>query len=105
MAKYLLAYHGGGMPETEEENARVLEAWNGWYHTLGSSVVDGGNPIGPARTVSADGSVSDGGGANPITGYTIIEATGLDAAVELSRSCPILAAGGSIEVCETFEVM
>lgn len=105
MAKYLLAYHGGGMPETEDETARVMAAWTSWYEKLGPAVVDGGNPIGAARTLGADGSVADGGGASPITGYTIIEADGLDAAVELSRGCPILAAGGSIEVCETFEVM
>jgi hypothetical protein len=27
MANYLLAYHGGGMPETEEARARVMGAW------------------------------------------------------------------------------
>ena len=105
MAKYLLAYHGGGMPESEEETARVMAAWDTWYRALGSAVVDGGNPVGAARTLAPDGSVSEGSGANPITGYTIIEADGLDAAVRLSRGCPILLAGGSIEVCETFEIM
>jgi len=27
MAKYLLSYHGGGMPESEEEGAKIMAAW------------------------------------------------------------------------------
>jgi hypothetical protein len=37
-------------------------------------------------------------------GYTIVDAAGLDAAVAKAKGCPILAAGGSVEVCETFEI-
>ena len=44
MANYLLAFHGGGMPETPEEQQAVMTAWMAWYGTLGDSVVDGGNP-------------------------------------------------------------
>jgi hypothetical protein len=44
--------------------------------------------------------VTDGGGANPVTGYSIIEANDLDDAVRLSKGCPILISGGSIEVSE-----
>jgi hypothetical protein len=104
MAKYLLAYHGGGMPDSEEETARVMAAWTRWYEELGGAVVDPGNPVGSARTIAPDGSVRDGGGANPVSGYTIIEAATLDEAGAKARGCPILAGGGSIEVCETFEV-
>ena len=105
MARYLLAYHGGGMPDSEEESARVMAAWGKWYEGLGAAVADPGNPIGAARTVGPDGSVRDGGGTNPVSGYTIIEAASLDEAVEMSKSCPVLAGGASIEVCETFEAM
>ena len=100
MTKYLLGYHGGGMPDTPEEGDKVMKAWNSWMGTLGKSLVDGGNPSGPARTIAANGKVSDGGGANPITGYSIIEAKDLDDAVRLSKGCPILLSGGSIEVSE-----
>ena len=48
MAKYLLSYHGGGMPESEEEGARVMAAWGEWMGSLGESMVDGGNPVGGA---------------------------------------------------------
>jgi hypothetical protein len=105
MANYLLAYHGGGMPETEEEQHRVMAAWTAWYEQLGSAVVDPGNPIGQTRTIGGDGSVSDGGGSNPVTGYTVITAGSLDQAVQRAQGCPIIASGGSVEVCETFDVM
>jgi hypothetical protein len=105
MATYLLAYHGGGMPETEEQQAQVVAAWAAWYEELGAAIVDGGNPVGAWKTMASDGSVSAGGGANPITGYTVISASGMEEATELSRGCPILGTGGSIEICETFDVM
>jgi len=105
MAKFLLAYHGGGMPETEEEQAQVLAAWGEWYGKLGASVVDPGNPIGQARSVSSDGSVSSGGGANPVSGYSIIDVSDIDAAIDAAKGCPVLQSGGSVEVAETFNVM
>jgi hypothetical protein len=105
MATYLLAYHGGSMPETQEEQARVLAAWGEWYQKLGDSIVDGGNPIGRISTLDSSGAVSEGGGANPVSGYTIIQADSLDAAVVLARGCPVLQGGGTVEVGETFPVM
>ena len=39
MAKFILAYHGGGMPETEAEQAAVMAAWGAWFGNLGCSGV------------------------------------------------------------------
>jgi hypothetical protein len=100
MTKYLLNYHGGSMPETPAEGEKVMKAWMDWMGGLGKAMVDGGNPTGPSKTVGATGKVSDGGGANPSTGYSIIEAKSLDDAVGLSKGCPVLKSGGSIEVAE-----
>ena len=52
MGKYVLAYKGGSIPQTEEEQKRVMDAWNAWFGGLGDSVVDMGNPFG-ARPRSA----------------------------------------------------
>jgi len=103
--KYLLAYHGGGMPETEEEKARVMQAWGDWYQALGAAIADPGNPVGQSKTIASDGSVSDGGGSNPVSGYTIISADDIDTAAALSKDCPVLQSGGTVEVAETFDVM
>ncbi len=104
MPKYVLAYHGGRRPETPAEQAQVMDAWIAWFGNLGDTVVDGGNPTGAAKTVSADGSITDGGGANPLNGYSLVTATDLDAAVGLAKGCPILSAGGSVEVAEAIDM-
>jgi hypothetical protein len=103
MAKYLFVYHGGKMAETEAEQQEVMAAWGQWFGSLGSAVVDGGNPVGPSRTVGADG-VSDNGGANPASGYSLIDASSIDDAIEKAKGCPVIANGGSVEVAEAFEV-
>lgn len=104
MSKYVFAYHGGGMAETPEEQAAVMQAWEQWYGELGGALADGGAPVGRAQTVGADGSVTEGGGSNPVTGYTIVTADDLDAAVAMAKGCPILSSGGSVEVAETIEM-
>ena len=48
MGKYVLAYKGGSIPQTEEEQKRVMDAWTAWFGGLGDSVVDMGNPFGAA---------------------------------------------------------
>ena len=103
MANYVLVYHGGSMPDSPEEGARVMQAWTDWFGTLGAAIVDGGNPASRTRTIAADGSVSDDA-AGP-SGYSILKAETLDEAVELAKGCPVLAAGASIQVVETFEAM
>jgi hypothetical protein len=104
MANYLLVFHGGSMPESQEEGAKVTQAWTDWFGKLGGAVVDQGNPVSQVRTIASNGSVSNGG-VNPSSGYTILKADNLDAAVALAKGCPVLAGGASIEVAETFEVM
>jgi len=99
MSKYLYVYHGGSVPETEEEGARVMAAWGAWMGGLGAAIVDGGAPVGMSRTVSAAGT-AENGGANPASGYTIVEAANHEAACDMAAGCPINDAGGSVEVAE-----
>jgi len=103
MAKYLLVYHGGNMPASDEERAQVMKAWTDWFGQLGGALKDPGNPVGQVRTIN-NGSVSEDG-ANHATGYSILEADSIDRAVELAKGCPVLLGGASIEVAETFDVM
>ena len=104
MAKYLFVYHGGGKAESEQELAKSLDAWGSWFGSMGAAVIDGGNPVGQSSTVKSDGSVSSNGGANPASGYSLIEAKDLDDAVAKARGCPILSVGGSIELAEAIDM-
>jgi hypothetical protein len=104
MANFLLVFHGGSMPESQEEGAKVMQAWTDWFGVLGDKLVDAGNPVSNVRTIASDGSVTDGG-TNPSSGYSVIKADSLDAAVALAKGCPVLQGGASVEVAETFEVM
>ena len=106
MASFVLLYSGGSMPESEAEQAAVMQAWGAWYGGLGSAVVDGGNPFTQmAKSIASDGTVSDGPVGTMATGYSIIKADSLDAAVEMARGCPVLQSGGQISVYETVPVM
>ncbi len=100
MTKYAFIYHGGSMPESEEEGKRVMAAWGAWMEGIGASLIDGGNPFGPSKTVSNGGSVADGGGTNPASGYSLVEAASIDEALAHAKTCPIIDGGGSVEVCE-----
>jgi len=104
MTKYVLLYTGGSeMPETQEEIDAAMAAWGGWFESMGAAVVDGGNPTGAVKTISAGGAVSDGG-ATGIGGYSLINADSHDAAVALAKGCPVLAGGGGVEVHEAIEM-
>lgn len=67
---------------------------------MGAAVVDGGSPVGMSRTVNPDGSVMDNGGSNPASGYGLFEAADIDDAIAKAKGCPILPAGGSVELAE-----
>lgn len=104
MANYLLLYSGGSMPK-EEEQAGVMKAWEAWFSQLGDALVDGGNPFtSQAKTILADGAVNDGGIAPMASGYSVIRADSIDAAVELAKNCPVLQVGAAVSVYETLNV-
>lgn len=104
MAKYILVYHGAKMPESEADKARVMDAWGSWLGSIGESLVDGGHPLGMSTTVLPGGRVEDNGGANPVSGYSLIEAADTDAAIAYARKCPILDDEGSVEIAECFDM-
>ncbi len=98
MPEYFIAYHGGEIPENLEEHMGKFMEWVG---RLGKAVFMPGMPLGQAKIVSADG-VSDDGGAK-LTGFSILEADSLEAAVEMTKACPHLAIG-HVEVVEMKEM-
>ena len=106
MASFLLLYTGGSMPESPAEQETVMAAWGAWFGKIGSNVVDGGNPFTPmAKSISSNGTVSNGPVGELASGYSIIKADSLDAAVAVARECPVTHGGAKITVYEIFPVM
>lgn len=104
MAQFIFAYHGGKKPDSPEEGAKVMEAWKNWMGSMGDALIVPGAPVGMSKTVSA-GSISDDGGANPLAGYSVVEAASIDAASEMAKGCPMVVDGdGSVEVAEILEM-
>jgi hypothetical protein len=105
MANYVLAYKGGAMGASKEEQDRIMAAWGQWFGGLGPALVDGGNPFsGKATTIESNGSTRDGASAG-LTGYSILKADDLQAATTMAKGCPVLMSGGTVEVYETIQVM
>jgi hypothetical protein len=105
MTKFLLVYHGGNAPTSKEEGEKVMAAWGTWIGGLGKSLTDVGNPTGASKVIAPGGKITAGDRANATTGYSILEAASLDAAVAATKGCPHLAAGGTVEVAEITPVM
>ena len=104
MAKYLFVYHGGKTPSNPADAKATMDAWGAWFGSMGGSVIDGGNPVGKSSTVRSDGTLVDGGGANPASGYSLIEASSLEDARKKAAGCPILKAGGTIEIAQAMDM-
>ena len=104
MPKYLFVYHAGGVPETPEAGEAAMAAWGVWYEGMGAATVDPGAPVGQSHTVSADGHVENGG-ANPVSGYTIITAESYEEACAHAAKNPLVLDGsGSVEGAEMIQM-
>jgi len=82
-----------------------MEKWVAWFKDLGATghLKDPGNPLEPTgkvvkgkQKVITDGPYAEA--KDVVGGYTVVETKDLAQALELSKDCPILDAGGSVEV-------
>ncbi len=103
MKNFVLLYTGGTIPESEADQAAVMAAWGAWYGQMGEAVVDGGNPFSMSKSITADG-VTDNVITPNVTGYTVISAESLDAAVAACENHPHMSYGGQVTVHETFQM-
>ena len=103
MPQYVLVYLGGDQPSSPEEGREHFAKYMAWLSSLGDSAVSPANPLRGTSTVSPDGSVS-AGGATSMSGFTIIEAGSMEAALSIAKACPFLDIGGSLEVSELVEM-
>ena len=99
MPEFVLTYLGGNQPATPEEGQQHMKKYIEWLGSLGDAAVSPANPLRNVHTVKPDGSVAEGG-MTGMSGYTIIAADSIEAALEIAKACPFLDIGGSLEVSE-----
>lgn len=93
MSTFLFAYRApkGYIPGEPD----VAGAWNAWFAAMGSDVlVDVGNPIFRRESVGSPAADTELGG------YSLVNADDIEAAVALVKGCPMISAGGAVEVGE-----
>ena len=91
MKKFMFLHFGFEKPTPE-----IMEAWEKWFESIADKQVDQGG-FSSGREISESGTKDLSWGMESITGYNIIEAEDLDAAVEIAQANPYIA---SIRVYE-----
>jgi hypothetical protein len=105
MSEFTYLYRGSDPSASPEQRQQQLQKWVAWFKDLGAAghLKNPGHPLERAGMVVAGNSktITDGPYAETkdvVGGFSLIEARDLAQAVELSKGCPILEAGGSVEV-------
>lgn len=103
MKQYVLVYLGGTQPSNPEEAQKHFSKYTEWLSSLGDSVVSPTIPLKNTTTVSSDGTVREGG-SSAMSGFTIIKADSMEAALKIAQACPFLEIDGSLEVSELMQM-
>ena len=105
MSEFTFLFRGSDTPASPEQMQKNMQKWVAWFKELGEKghIKYPGHPLErTGKVVSGkQKAVHDGPYAEAkdiVNGYTLIEAKDLSQAVELSKGCPILESGGSVEV-------
>lgn len=112
MSKYLFLFRGGmDMPNSAPEQIQAnMMKWKNWMDDLiKQGKMLAGEPLDrPGKTVSGKAKkITDGPfaeGKELVGGYLIVNASGMDEAVDLSKGCPIFDHDGSVEVRPVMEM-
>jgi hypothetical protein len=102
MPAYVLAYYGEPRFEGADTCARHMAKWEAWISSLGDALVNPGTPLGEPETLGRDGA-SDRERSNRLTGFSIVNADSMVAALEMARRCPHLE-HGTVDVAEVMDM-
>ena len=103
MPQYVISYIGGDHPSSPEEGEKHFAKYQEWLSSLGDAVVSPMNPFRDTHTVRPDGS-STSESITSMSGYTIINAGSIDAALSIVKTCPFLDINGTLEVSELVQM-
>jgi len=100
MSRFLITYHGSGMPDDPALMEQAKAAFGSWVDGAGEAIVDPGAPVQTVTQVATEGATE----AVQIGGYSIIQADSVDAARAVLSSHPYVARGGTLQVNQILEV-
>lgn len=105
MSDFAFLYRGRDTNASPEQMQKTMEKWRAWFKQLGEQghLKDIGHPLENSGKVvtGKQKSVTDGPFAEAkdvVGGFTLVQARDLGQATDLSKGCPILEVGGSVEV-------
>ena len=105
MSEFAYLFRGRNTAQSPEEMQQHLGKWVAWMKELGAKghIKEQGHPLERTGKVvqSKTKTISDGPYAEAkdvVGGFMVIEAKDLAHAAELSKGCPILEVGGSVEI-------
>jgi hypothetical protein len=99
-----------GIPASPEQLQKMMKEWQNWMGSIAAQnkLVSSGNRLATEGKVVKAGAVVTNGPyveiKEAIGGYIMISAESLEEAAEISKGCPILTVGGSVEVRPTIQM-
>jgi len=103
MAQYVFVYLGGNHPTDPDEANKHFQDYMKWLTSLGDSVISPTIPLKDTHTVNPDRSIGEGG-RSAMSGFSIIKAESIEAALSIAKACPFLEIGGTLEVSELMQM-
>ncbi len=112
MEKFMLIFHGGQTHNQSPEQMQAhMSKWMAWIDKLakagkyvtGEPLVPGGKLVsGPGVKTVTDGPYTEG--KEIVGGFFIINANDINEAVEISKECPDLELGTSVQVRQVMKI-
>jgi len=105
MSEFVYLYRSAALNASPEEMQKRMQSWTAWMKQLDDKghIKNPGQPLERVGKImkGKEETITDGPFAEAkdvICGFTIVEAKDLNEATKLASGCPILAAGGLVEV-------
>jgi hypothetical protein len=100
MSRFLVTYHGSGMPDDPALMEQAKAAFGNWVAEAGQTIVDPGAPVNMVTQVATEGATEPA----QIGGYSIIRADSVEDARAVLSSHPYVARGGTLQVNQILDV-
>jgi hypothetical protein len=106
MKEFLMIFRSEKMDHSAmpaEQSQAIMKQWQDWIGAIAAKGKFSGTNrlMAEGKTIRSNKVISDGPymeGKELIGGYMIVKAGSLDEATEMAKACPILQAGGNVEV-------